>query len=387
MIDNEELAGEGIGSGVEKEQENHQDPFDPTSISITSKVVSLESVLRRIKNNTINLNPDFQRKVVWDQARKSRLIESMMLRIPLPMFYVAEDYEGSWEVVDGLQRLSSIREFLLGKDYDGKGFKLKGLEFWGDLYDGHDFFNLQKITGSSMMVNHIMETELSFTIIKPDTPEKVKRNVFKRINTGGMKLSEQEIRNALYQGRSTRILSTLVATADYINSLGRTVHDDRMAGRELILRFFAFKILKIRNYKGDMDDYLSIAMESINKGFYTVDDVNQEIPSDETLKAMFITGIQRAYQLFGDHAFRKSFKNRKKTPINKSLFDTWMCFLSTLHNDIYQRLLDDKKVWSERYYEILTDSDFDNAISRYSSDISSVKYRYRTIREIIKAYK
>ncbi|WP_279496510.1 DUF262 domain-containing protein [Aeromonas veronii] len=140
MIDNEELAGEGIGSGVEKEQENHQDPFDPTSISITSKVVSLESVLRRIKNNTINLNPDFQRKVVWDQARKSRLIESMMLRIPLPMFYVAEDYEGSWEVVDGLQRLSSIREFLLGKDYDGKGFKLKGLEFWGDLYDGHDFF-------------------------------------------------------------------------------------------------------------------------------------------------------------------------------------------------------------------------------------------------------
>ncbi|WP_279496511.1 hypothetical protein [Aeromonas veronii] len=232
-----------------------------------------------------------------------------------------------------------------------------------------------------------METELSFTIIKPDTPEKVKRNVFKRINTGGMKLSEQEIRNALYQGRSTRILSTLVATADYINSLGRTVHDDRMAGRELILRFFAFKILKIRNYKGDMDDYLSIAMESINKGFYTVDDVNQEIPSDETLKAMFITGIQRAYQLFGDHAFRKSFKNRKKTPINKSLFDTWMCFLSTLHNDIYQRLLDDKKVWSERYYEILTDSDFDNAISRYSSDISSVKYRYRTIREIIKAYK
>ena len=112
----EDLADEGVGSGVEREQEGNQfqtgDPFDPASISLSSKIVSLDTVLRRIRNHTITLAPNFQRNFVWDVKRKSLLIESMMLRIPIPMFYVSEDKDGVWEVVDGLQRLTTIKDFI-----------------------------------------------------------------------------------------------------------------------------------------------------------------------------------------------------------------------------------------------------------------------------------
>lgn len=150
--DIQELAGEGVFSGVEKEEDrvesdlSGREPFDTDSISISSKTVALDTVLRRIKNKTIKLAPDFQRNYVWDKKRKSQLMESMMLRIPLPMFYVSEDKNGIWEVVDGLQRLTTIRDFVLGPDLDGKGFKLFGLEFWSSNYDGLDFSKLKKTT-------------------------------------------------------------------------------------------------------------------------------------------------------------------------------------------------------------------------------------------------
>lgn len=95
--------------------------------------------MRRLQQGTITLNPDFQRQEVWDQKRKSQLIESLLLKIPIPMFYVSSDEKSNWTVVDGLQRISTLRDFVLGKEYlkdpsknlnkKGSGFKLQGLEF------------------------------------------------------------------------------------------------------------------------------------------------------------------------------------------------------------------------------------------------------------------
>lgn len=382
----EELADEGVSSGVEHEEENFtkHEPFDPASISLSSKIVALDTVLRRIKNKTIVLNPDFQRNQVWDIQRKSLLVESMMLRIPLPMFYVSEDKNGIWEVVDGLQRLTTIRDFILGQDYDGKGFKLKGLEFWGDLFDGKDYFGIETKSRMPTIINNIMEAELSFTIINPDTPEKVKRNIFKRINTGGMRLSTQEIRHALYQGNSTILLKKIVDSSNYKKLMGNTVKDNRMAGRELVLRYLAFHLRGWRDYKGDMDAYLSDTMIHING------DSTLEIPkikSTDKIITDFNLALSRANSIFGEHAFRRSRGRQRKTPVNKSLFDVWMYCFSKMSTELFLSISENKEDFCENYWDIIDDDEFIDSISRYGSDPFGVKHRFSTIINFVKSWK
>ncbi len=193
----EELSESGEKIGIEAEDETEaMEPFDPDAITIAQRVVPMDVLLRRLKQGSIVLSPSFQRKEVWDVTRKSRLIESIMLRVPLPMFYVAADEKGNWEVVDGLQRLSTIRDFMLG-DKNGVFLQLKNLEFLNERYGNKAWAAIENDLSSQKLVNSIYETEMRFTIIEPGTPEAVKRNIFKRINTGGMPLTSQEIRHAL----------------------------------------------------------------------------------------------------------------------------------------------------------------------------------------------
>ncbi|HDR2408772.1 MULTISPECIES: DUF262 domain-containing protein [Enterobacter cloacae complex] len=378
----EDLALEGLPSGVESEPESDEysvdNPFNPDSISIKTKVISLDTVLRRIKTKTIVLSPDFQREEVWDHKRKSQLIESMILRIPLPMFYVAEDNAGVWEVVDGLQRLSTIRDFVLGDDEDGKGFKLQYLEFLSESLDKCTYFQLEKNPKSARVVNNIMETELSFTIIEPGTPENVKRNIFRRINTGGMRLSEQEIRNALYQGRATKLLKEMVSNPYYLKVTGGTVKDNRMAGRELILRFVAFNLFHRKKYAGDIDSFLSDAMMTLNE--------NLNISTKDIIQD-FETGLIRAYEIFGLHSFRKSMPDdHKKAAINKSLFEVWINVLSEIDEDDFELLVDSKEHFLESYEEVLYDEDFSEAISRRGATSWGCAHRYTEIVNLIQGY-
>ncbi|QOL48452.1 DUF262 domain-containing protein [Massilia litorea] len=383
----EELVEEGVTSGVEQEEETFKshEPFDPASISLSSKVVALDTVLRRIRNGTIVLNPDFQRNYVWDSERKSLLIESMMLRIPLPMFYVSEDKDGIWEVVDGLQRLTTIRDFILGPDGDGKGFSLRGLEFWGDIFDGNNFFTIEKRAKMPRIINNIMEAELSFTIINPDTPEKVKRNIFKRINTGGMRLSSQEIRHALYQGEATELLKEMVSTTAYKKFVGKTVKDGRMAGRELVLRFLSFYLRERKSYKGDMDAFLSDTMRFVN-GDLKFEDVRR-IPNVKVL-ADFDRALERANILFGEHAFRRSKGRERKTPINKSLFDVWTYCLAKINVEWFNKIIERQGAFEAAYYALLeNDSDFSDSIGRYGGDLAGVRYRFDRIISLLRSIK
>lgn len=383
----EELSADGTGAGVEDEHTQFisHEPFDPASISLSSKVVALDTVLRRIKNSTIQLAPSFQRSYVWNSQRKSLLIESMMLRIPLPMFYVSEDKDGTWEVVDGLQRLTTIRDFVLGEDNDGKGFKLKGLEFWGDLFDGKDFHFIENKMKMPRIVNNVMEAELSFTIINPDTPEKVKRNIFKRINTGGMPLSLQEIRHALYQGPSTILLTALVESSAYKELMGETVNDSRMAARELILRYLSFNLRGWTKFKGDMDSFLSDTMRYINGDISL--DINISY-SRARVTIDFEKALIRCHEIFGEHTFRRSRDGRRKTPINKSLFDVWMYIFSRITQTTFLQIKNEAQRFKAEYYNLLDrDPDFGDSIGRHGGDLIGVKNRYNKLMKLVGRYK
>ncbi|MEA1911856.1 MAG: DUF262 domain-containing protein, partial [Spirochaetota bacterium] len=315
----EELANsEGITSGVELEIVEHEiQPFDPLKLSLFTKPMSASDCIKRIKQGTIDLSPDFQRNEVWDKVRRSRLIESLMLKIPLPMFYVASDEVENYQVVDGLQRLSTLRDFVI-KNENKKPFTLEGLEFWKN-YNGYSFDKLPP-----HLQNRITEATFTFTIINPGTPERVKRDVFKRINTGGLTLTDQEIRHALYTGEVTKLLNALVKSDIFENATNKSIHDERMAGRELILRFISFLIRDPDQYKGySMDEWLSHTMQIINlfkdglpenELFMLLnegDKIRFELPeirikTENEIIDLFYKSMDKAWKLFKEYAFRKS---------------------------------------------------------------------------------
>jgi len=404
----EELGESGTESGIESDdiEDDFITPFDPDDISITSQTVALDTVLRRIKQKRIRLAPAFQRNSVWDDTRKSRLIESMMLKIPLPMFYVSSDKDNNWDVVDGLQRITTIKEFILGEydvqkeRYSERGFKLKKLEFWEKL-NGQTY---EELPGK--LYNNIAETELSFTVINPDTPEEVKRNIFKRINTGGMPLTSQEIRHALYQGLSTKLLKELVEKESFLNAVDG-VDDSRMGARELILRYLSFYIRNYTSYSKDssMDAYLSNSMRIINTfNNFSLERIENEFKYEKNLDYNllyesinfnkiekiildFNNAMIRAKEIFGEHTFRKSYPSKRRTPINKTLFEVFGNLLAALSQEEYQDLKKNKQQFLKEYKEeFLLKTDFAYMIGRDSHKVLSVKKRYEDLSKLIQKH-
>lgn len=361
----EELSERGVGIGIEADTDNLIiEPFDPDSISIDQKPVPMDTLIRRLKQQSIKLNPSFQRNEVWDSQRRSRLIESIMLKIPLPMFYVASDEDGRWEVVDGLQRLSTIRNFILG-DKDGNQLVLQDLEFLGPILNGKTYKQIEGDKSQQRLINTIMETEMRFTVINPGTPEAVKRNIFKRINTGGLPLTAQEIRHALYQGPVTDLLIELVDSEEFKEAIGGKINDSRMGMRELIMYFLAFLVIPRNFYKGSVDNWLSNAMRVINLmptlnekdllQIYTdgnIPDIGYK--SIDDLKSCFKLAMTRATTLFGEHAFRKSLPDSsRKTPVNKALFEVWSVSLCELTNENFHKIYENKGVILDSYQQLL----------------------------------
>lgn len=397
-------------TGIESDQEDSEDnlendPFNPEEISIDTKVVPMETLLRRLEQGSIRLNPDFQRKEVWRDERKSQLIESLLLKIPIPMFYVSSDEKSNWTVVDGLQRISTIRDFVLGKTYlsdikknkneKGNGLKLKGLEFWRKL-------NGKMLNGlPTHLYNRVLETEFTFTVINPGTPEEVKRNIFKRLNTGGMPLSSQEIRNALYTGASTELLNKLAKITTFKEATGWSIHTERMEDKELILRFIAFYLRDYVTYTKtqNIDTWLSDTMiilnalpdlntrefnKSIKAATINQDSINKV--NLESIEKDFTTAMVRAKNLFREHAFRKSYHGLRRSPINKSLFETWSIVLSKLTEAEYQSLLSNKANFINDYKPLLDNWDFIIEISRDSMKHVAVKSRFDKLNNLVQKH-
>ena len=405
LLEKKLLEEEMIGVEDEASNDESKQPFDPSSISIEKRVVTMDAIIRRLEQKTIKLNPGFQRKEVWDVTRKCQLIESLLLCIPIPMFYVSADAQGGWTVVDGLQRLSTIRDFILGQDFllsgdvskKGHGFRLSGLEFCGSLLNGHNMAELP-----TLYANRIMETEFTFTVINPGTPEDVKRNIFKRINTGGMILSQQEIRNALYGGKCSALLNELAEMRCFKNATGWSVKSLRMEDKELVLRFVAFLIRDYRRYNKSVnpDTWLGDTMmiynampsldnrdikKLVKEGNVAIEDIT--VMAKDAIIESFEKAMTRGQELFGPHAFRKSIPGNRRAPINKSLFETWGVLLSRLSDDEFKKLCSNKQLLLNEYADYLYTNNFVIAISRDSMNKWSVNHRYTIVSDLINKYK
>lgn len=357
-------------SGLEVEQDDPQvkieHPFDPEKIKVRTTPLLVESLVARIKHEEIDLAPDFQRSLVWDEKRKCRLIESLLLRIPIPVFYVAADEKENWAVVDGIQRISTIYEYLTDR------FPLGQLEYLDQL-DGQTYSTLPR-----PMQRRINETQFVVNVIEPGTPEDVMFNIFRRINTGGMALNGQEIRHALHIGPVRAYLKKLAGTQDFLEATRRSVKSDRMADRECVLRFLAFRLDTWEEYNtSDLDGYLGRAMTKINA---MSEDARERIARD------FEKAMRAASRIFGDDAFRKRYdiEDPRRRPISKALFEAWSVQLARCSAVEIDELIDKREEIRKRFISLMNeDGDFDRAISYGTGTPRRVKKRFGAIADLI----
>ncbi|MGY3603256.1 MULTISPECIES: DUF262 domain-containing protein [unclassified Bradyrhizobium] len=342
-------------------------PFDPDKIKVTTEKKTIDLLVRRIDHKEIDLAPEFQRRArVWHPRRKSQLIESLLLRIPLPVFYVAANQRDDWSVVDGLQRLTTIYDFM--KDE----FVLSGLEYLGAL-EGLTFSELDRA-----MQRRIEETELVINVIQPGTPEEVMINIFKRINTGGVPLNGQEIRNALNKGPAREFLRTLVETNEFQSATDHRVRDERMDAQEMVLRFLAFTIVPWKDYRiNDLDAFLNETMRKLN-----------EMSSGERrkLETEFKRAMEAASDIFGNNAFRKPrILGDGRNPVSKPLFESWSVNLAALNDDLLSRLISRKKSLVDRFHALVRDDpEFVISISYSTGVPKRVEKRFGTIHDLVR---
>jgi hypothetical protein len=364
------LEGDDLVTPVPDPLEKLADPFDPLQIKISRRVVTVEQVVKRIRYKEIELAPDFQRRArIWDIGRKSRLIESLLLRIPLPVFYVAADAKENWRVVDGLQRLTTIYDFM---DTGGENqYTLRGLEYLSDI-EGVGYESLPR-----GIIRRIDETELNINIIESGTPDRVMFNIFKRLNTGGMSLNNQEIRHALNPGHARNFLIELSTLSLFQHATSFSVKDDRMGARELVLRFIAFYLVNYKSYVADdLDGFLNEAMRQLN-----IMSGNQLLE----IKNAFESAMYRSLTIFDDDAFRKRYdENEPRKPINRALFESWAVSLSRLTDEQFDRVQDRKRELRDAFSTMLwDDDDFASAISVGTGNRSRVYKRFEAIEKLI----
>lgn len=349
----------GAATGIER-------PFDPDKIKVARESKTISLLTTRIDHGEIDLAPEFQRRArIWDVGRKGRLVESILLRIPLPVFYVASDAQESWAVVDGLQRLTTIHDFMNGL------FPLKGLEYLVQ-FEGNCFADLPR-----SMQRRIEETELVINIIQPGTPEEVMFNIFSRINTGGLTLNGQEIRHALNKGPARAFLKDLAQSKAFERATSGSVSDMRMAGRECALRFLAFRMTKWSDYgTSDLDGFLNAAMQRLNH-------VGQEELRRQ--RVAFDRAMAAATGIFGNDAFRKRYDaDAGRNPISKALFEAWSVTLAALDDVEITKLVERTHEVRQAFIDLMVnDRDFEVAVSYSTGSPGRVHKRFLAIEELV----
>lgn len=345
-------------------------PFDPKEVNIESKPMVLSNIVERLKDGDINLDPDFQRKPdLWDKKKQSRLIESLLIRIPLPIFYFDMPNDDDLIVVDGLQRLCAIRNFMAYKAEDERCLKLEGLEYLREL-TGKSYYDLP-----GNLQRRLREQVIQTYLIKEGTPDKVRNSIFERINTGGMVLTSAEIRNSVYRGRAANLLKKMVEGTEFVLATDGKIKSERMLDREFANRFLAFYLLGIENYHENLDDFLNDVLIRVK---------NDDSIDCDDLVNRFSNALKLSRIIFGKEAFKKPRRDGKPgTMINKPLFEAVMVQFALLTADDRSELINNKDIFLTKYHELLSDDRFINVITNGTAKMSSVEFRHSEMRRII----
>lgn len=349
-------------------------PFDPNKIKIRRDPFTLGELIDKIEHNEVAFDTSFQRKSdLWNPIQQSRLIESILLRLPLPAFYFDEIIEKEedvfqrrvmWQVIDGLQRCSVIRNFVV----DNK-LQLTDLEFLTQ-FNGLRYKDLPRD-----LARRISQTPLTVYVIEKGTPDDVKFNIFKRINTGGLILTPQEIRHAMNQGVPAQFVAELAEMDSFKVATCGKIEKERMSDRDFTTRFVSFYLQDYKNYTPDLDEFM-------NKGMRMLKTISEEERC--SIKENFDKAMLLAHSIFGDDAFRKRFNTTdNRRPINKALFEVLSVLFAKMTNDQRIALSDSAGLFKNKFIELNNDDKFLYSISSGTGQKESVQKRFSEMSRII----
>lgn len=318
----------------------------------------VKDLVKDIQDGMIILDPDYQRNYVWNNTKASLLIESILLNIPIPVIYASENEEGKWIIVDGLQRLYSLQRFFEMQ------FKLTGLETLEELN------GLKYNTINDMVRNRLDRGELRIIVLQNDSDPNIQFDIFMRLNTGAVKLNEQELRNCLYRGKLNNLIKK-IAKEDGILKKLISVKTDRMLTNELILRYLAVsehfdkEKNRIQNYDGRIKNLINSYMDQHK---------NDEDESLISIQKKVETQLEKAYEVFGELAFKK---NDKTTKPNAALFE---CIMLSFEDFSLENLKSKKEDIKDLLHSLLSDYDFVKSIDKATGNTEVINLRLSMFR-------
>lgn len=359
MVDNDDL--------LEFEEEDGEiDLSGNKKIEFTGKDSDIDGLHRQYQKGRLIIQPNYQRKYVWDSKKASLLIESILMNIPIPIIYLAATKDGKINVIDGQQRLTSIFSFIDGKFPDGKDFKLTGLQVLTEL-KGKKFTDLDE-----ELQNKLLDYSIRTITFSSDSDPDLQYEIFSRLNTGSVALNPQELRNCVYRGEFNEFIKQLASNKEYLTLLGLAEPHRRMTDVELLLRFVSFYKKTYINYKSPIKLFLNDTMRE-NEHITSID--------KNKIETAFKTAVTNLTSLLGENSFRR-FKFEKqngyvweKNRLNVALFDILMDTMARIETSVLMRHLDAVR---EAYIDLMvSNQEFIDSIMINTSDTSVVHKRFK----------
>lgn len=344
------------------EGDKESDLPDPDEIPIRDRRVvaqpydlAVQSLVEQIRGNTIFLRPiserpSFQRRYVWTNILASRLIESILLNVPIPPCYLSQNDDFELDVIDGQQRLFSIYRFLDNQ------FALTGLEVLVEL-NGSRFHEI-----NNRLQRQLKTHTLRCVLITNESHPEIKFDVFERLNTNTVPLNAQELRNCIYRGPLNSLLKDAVENPDWLKILGKKQPDKRMRDEELVLRFFAFQLAGLDTYRTPLKHWLNNVAKAGMK--YSEDKTSE-------LRSIWEKAIGNSLVWLDPS---ECYRREGSRSINRALFDLVAFFASNVSPDIAMQI---RGEFRKRYTQLLANEEFQDLISRSVDHTKRTKRRFK----------
>lgn len=343
-------------------------PFSPNDIRLSTPPMNMGDIIDMIQYHYIDFDTQYQREQnLWSDEDQSRLIESILLGLRLPAFYFEEVSKKKWNIIDGLQRCCAIRNFCVDQT-----LSLTDMEFLTD-------FNGRKMDDFPFEIKRdIRMLPVTVNVLGKGVPDDVKYILFKRLNTGGIKLSPQEIRNAVYWGDTINIIREMADFPAFKSATLNAIPTLRKQDMDFVSRFVAFYLIGYENYTvPDLDKFINTCMSNIKNGMY-----DNKIDS---MKQNFIKAMNLAAEIFGDDAFRKrTDKTSTRNPLNKAYFEVISVAFAKLSDENTRKLLLHKELFKDNLIkEMKENSSYFGAFSGGTAKTESVKKRFSVFNDIL----
>ena len=365
----------------------YPDIYPDAIVNIVAERASVFQLKRKLEKipPLLKLDPDFQRQTVWSPKQQSELIESILMGIPLPLIYVKEDDKGVYIIVDGRQRLTTLFQFMSHE------FPLQNLNVLKELNGA--YFSETTKNGSEFnkyltqaQQSKIEDCPLTLHVIKPPTQDRVTFDLFDRVNRGGTRLNNQEMRNAIYQGAATKLLNILVAFDSFKKATEHAIKSNRMKNKYLVLRLIGFylwrkkRLLSVKEkgvplveYRSDLEDFLGKTMLFLN------DQAGSEFC--EQFPPLFDKTMKMCTTILGPGCFRlPKIGDGPRRPISMALFETVSYLIIELIN-LPQIKHDGIK---NGFTKLLSDEEFIRSTTYILDSNKSVNKRFELVEAIIK---